>query len=61
MTIGKTTVQIQAAVALIAPKPLFKLFQRFWPLAVIACGLGLTTAWISFLAYGLAGLIGLAI
>jgi hypothetical protein len=54
-------VQNQAAVARIAPKPHFKLFQRFWPVAIIACGLGLTTAWILFLAYGLAGLVGLAI
>jgi hypothetical protein len=61
MTNGRTTVQNQAAVARIAPKPHFKLFQRFWPVAIIACGLGLTTAWILFLAYGLAGLVGLAI
>ena len=27
------------------------LFHRVWPPAFIACGLGLTAAWVSFLGY----------
>ena len=58
MTYGKTTVQIQAAVARVAPEPLIKFFQRLGPVAALACGLGLTTIWISFLGYGVVTLIG---
>jgi hypothetical protein len=35
------------------------LFQRYWPLAMIALGLGLTLVWVSFLGYGLVRLIEL--
>jgi hypothetical protein len=34
--------------------------DRIWPPAVIACGMGLTVAWISLLGYGLVEFIGLA-
>jgi hypothetical protein len=27
------------------------LFHRIWPPVFIVCGLGLTTAWVSFLGY----------
>ncbi len=37
------------------------LFQRIWPPAAIACGLGATVAWVSFLGYGLVSLIELAL
>jgi hypothetical protein len=61
MTFGKTTVQIQAAVARVAPDQLINFFQRLGPVAALACGLALTTVWISFLGYGLVTLIGLLI
>jgi len=35
-------------------------FHRIWPPAIIALGLGLTAAWISFLGYGLVSLITFA-
>jgi hypothetical protein len=35
------------------------LFQRIWPQAMIALGLGLTVAWTGLLGYGLAKLIEL--
>jgi hypothetical protein len=37
------------------------IFQRIWPPAALACGLGLTAAWVSFLGYGLFSLVELAI
>jgi hypothetical protein len=61
VTDGKTGVQIQAAVARVAPERLVTFFQRLGPVAAIAFGLGLTTVWISFLGYGLVTLIGLMI
>jgi len=33
----------------------------FWPAAVITLGIGLTTAWVILLGYGLVRLVGLAI
>ena len=55
--------QVQNAIASAALAPaddnLF-LFYRIWPSAMIAFGLGLSTAWTFFLGYGLVGLIALA-
>ena len=35
--------------------------RKAWPPAVIACGLGLTAAWVALLGYELVILVGLAI
>jgi hypothetical protein len=34
------------------------LIRKIWPPAVIACALGLTAAWASFLGYWLISLVG---
>jgi hypothetical protein len=48
--------------ALTAPTPAIDLpIDKIWPLAVIACGLGLTAAWVGFLGYWLVRLIALVI
>jgi hypothetical protein len=44
-----------------APKPsIRRIWNRSWPLAVIAFGLVLTIIWIFLLGYGLVGLIKIA-
>lgn len=45
-------------VSLAAVQPLF---DRIWPPAVIALGLGLTATWVSLLGYGLVRLVALPI
>jgi hypothetical protein len=35
--------------------------ERFWPAAVITCGIGLTVTWVILLGYGIVRLIELAI
>jgi hypothetical protein len=53
--------QAQTAIAPAALAPADdNLFYRIWPSAMIALGLGLSTAWTFFLAYGLVSLIALA-
>lgn len=47
--------------AAIPVKAVDPFFQRIWPPIGIACGVGLTAAWVSLLAYGVFALIELAI
>jgi hypothetical protein len=56
------TMQTQAATAMTVPALAVKArLHQVWAPAVIACGLGLTAAWISLLGYGFVSLIELMI
>jgi hypothetical protein len=48
-----------SSVSFAATRPVEQLFHRVWPPVSIGFGVGLTAAWVSFLAYELIALIGL--